>query len=461
MATGTVTPAAAPASELAVLAEKYDLRVPRYTSYPTAPHFSAAVDAATYRRWLAALDPGASLSLYFHIPFCDTMCWFCGCYTKIVARYEPVAAYLEVLLAEIDLIAAALPTRMTARHLHWGGGSPTMLTGSDWRRTLDALRARFQLADDAEVAVEFDPRETTEAYVAALAEAGVNRASIGVQDFDPEVQQAINRDQPFEVVERVVGWLRRHGITAVNLDLMYGLPYQTPDRVRAMVDRALSLAPDRIALFGYAHVPWMKAHQKIIDETALPGAAARLDQLTAATGLLIARGYRAVGLDHFARHDDPLARTGTMVRRNFQGYTTDDADVLLGFGASAIGALPRGYVQNAAPLAAYEAAIRGGEPATTRGLALTADDRLRAEIIERLMCEMAVDVEAACRRHGADPGALDPAIASLAPLVADGLATVTGRRIAATATGRPFLRLIAAAFDAYLGAGGVRHSRAV
>ncbi len=239
------------------LATRYDLKVPRYTSYPTAPHFSDAVDEQTCRGWLGALDPALSLSLYFHIPFCAAMCWFCGCYTKIVNRYEPVAQYLQAMLREIDLVADALPARFAARHLHWGGGSPTMLTGEDWRRTVDHLRTRFDFASDAEIAVEADPRTATEAYVKALAAAGVNRVSIGVQDFHPEVQQAINRIQPYEVTRRVIDWLRGHGIEHINMDLMYGLPYQTLERVIDMTDKALTLRPGRIALFGYAHVPGM------------------------------------------------------------------------------------------------------------------------------------------------------------------------------------------------------------
>ena len=223
-------------------AQYLDRQVPRYTSYPTAPHFSGAVDGSAYGRWLAGLDPDLPLSLYFHIPFCDTLCWFCGCHTTIVKSYAPVAAYLDRLLAEVARVADALPGRFAVRHIHWGGGSPTILTGEDWSRTMAALRARFDIAAGAEIAVELDPRDTTEAYVRALAAAGVNRCSLGVQDFDPEVQKAVNRIQPFEVTARVVGWLRGHGIQALNIDLMYGLPFQTEEGVAAMADKALTLA---------------------------------------------------------------------------------------------------------------------------------------------------------------------------------------------------------------------------
>lgn len=445
------------------LAEKYDLRVPRYTSYPTAPHFDAAVDGAVYRGWLAALDPATPLSLYFHIPFCDEMCWFCGCYTKVVRQYQPIRDYLAVLHDEIRLVGAALPGRFRARHLHWGGGSPTMLTPVDWTALVAALADVFALDADAELAVELDPRETTEAYVAALAEAGVNRVSIGVQDFDPVVQAAINRHQPFAVVERVCAWLRGHGIDRINLDLMYGLPHQTEAGVAAMVALALRLAPSRVALFGYAHVPWMKSHQKLIDEAALPGPAERLRQFTTAARALDEAGYRPIGLDHFARPDDGLAAAlaGGRLRRNFQGYTADDAPVLIGLGASAIGALPAGYAQNLAPLRAYAEAIAAGALPVGRGIALTVADRLRRDIIDALMCTLAVDLGAVCRRHGAAPELFAGATARLAPMVEDGLVAIAGERITITEAGRPFVRLAAAAFDAYLDGGAVRHSRAV
>lgn len=436
------------------LVSRYDLRVPRYTSYPTAPHFSAAVDGDVYRAWLAALDPAGPLSLYFHIPFCDSLCWFCGCYTKIVQRYEPVREYLEVLLAEVDLVAGALSGRFTASHLHWGGGSPTMLTGEDWLRTVDRLRARFDLADDAEVAVELDPRDTTEAYVEALARAGVNRASIGVQDIDPEVQAAINRIQPFEVTARVVGWLRHHGIRAVNLDLMYGLPHQTGERVAAMVERALTLRPSRVALFGYAHVPWMKSHQRMIDEGALPGAGQRWRQFEIASSALVSAGYVPVGLDHFASPEDGMATAAGhgRLRRNFQGYTVDEAPVLLGLGASAIGSLPQGYAQNHPPLRQYGEEVTAGRFPIARGLALSENDRLRRSIIERLMCDLEVDV---------DPARFAPELARLAPLEADGVVEISGGHLRITPQGRPLVRLAASAFDAYLDVGEKRHSRAV
>ncbi len=445
------------------LAAKYDLRVPRYTSYPTAPHFDESVDGDVYRGWLADLDPATELSLYSHIPFCDEMCWFCGCYTKIVKRYEPVAEYLETLLQEIDLLAGALPGRLAARHLHWGGGSPTMLTGDDWLRLIDRLRAAFRFTDDAEVAVELDPRTATEDYVRALARAGVNRTSIGQQDFHPETQRAINRIQPFEMTEQVVGWMRAHGISALNMDLMYGLPYQTADRVREMVDLTVRLKPRRVALFGYAHVPWMKTHQKMIPEETLPDTAERWAQVDAASERLVAHGYVAVGLDHFALPEDELAVAlgEGRLHRNFQGYTTDTAQVMLGLGASAIGQLPQGYAQNASPLKAHRESVADGRFPITRGLALSEEDRVRGAIIERLMCDLRVDVAAVATRHGRSADDFAEEFDKLEPLVADGLVAIDGATVAMTPAGRPFLRLAAAAFDAYLNRGAKRYSKAV
>lgn len=445
------------------LARKYDFNVPRYTSYPTAPHFSTATNATLYRQWLAQLSPDQPLSLYLHIPFCDEMCWFCGCYTKIVQRYETVRDYLHDLEREIALVASNLPGRCRVSHLHWGGGSPTMLRADDWQALCGYISRHFDLAADAELAVELDPRDATEDYVSALAAAGVTRASIGVQDFDPIVQAAINRRQPFEVVERVCGWLRRYGIERINLDLMYGLPHQTVERVLHMVDRAVTLAPSRIALFGYAHVPWMKTHQKLIDASVLPSPELRWRQFTLGTARLLEHGFVAVGLDHFARPDDGLAlalRAGRL-NRNFQGYTTDDAPVLLGLGASAIGALPDGYVQNLSPLKEYARAVRDGRLPIARGCALTSDDRLRRHVIQSLMCNLAVDLEDAIRMFDAKAVSFAAEVVALQPYAEDGLVVIDGCRLRVTETGRPFVRLVAAVFDTYLSPDYSRHSRAV
>ncbi len=342
------------------LIERYDLRVPRYTSYPTAPHFSPAVDGAAYARWLRALDPAAPLSLYLHVAYCAEMCWFCGCHTKATRKYAPVADYLDAMLAETKLVARALPARMRVDHIHFGGGSPTLLTPADFGQTLATLREYHIVTLDAEIAVELDPRTADEAYIAAMAKAGVTRASIGVQDFDAKVQRAINRIQPHDVTARVTRWLRAHGVSAINMDFCYGLPYQTVTSLLDTVDKAAAFRPARIALFGYAHVPWMKPHQKLIPDESLPGLAERWAQYEAAAERLEAHGYVSVGLDHFALPDDAMAQAHEKgaLHRNFQGYTTDRAPVLIGLGASAIGALPQGHVANELAIDRYKAAVR-------------------------------------------------------------------------------------------------------
>ena len=442
--------------------ERYSGPVPRYTSYPTAPHFQPGVTAATYRDWLSAIDGDDTLSLYFHVPFCAAMCWYCGCHTKVVKRYPPVADYAAVLGKELSLVADAVAESPNVVHVHWGGGTPTMLSKNDFSSLMGAVRKRFRFAADAEVAVEIDPRTLDKEMAATLAQAGVTRASLGVQDFNRHVQEAINRVQPFATTAAAVEDLRDAGIDAINFDLMYGLPGQSVDDVVRSVDLAVRLWPDRLALFGYAHVPWMKIHQRLIDEAALPGGPERMSQAMAAAKRLAEHGYRPIGLDHFARPGDALAVAldEGRLRRNFQGYTTDRAATLLGFGASAIGSMAEGYVQNAAPLGEYARAIRQGRFAVVRGIELTADDRLRRALIEGLMCGLEVDLEATAGRFGVAES-FSTELAALVPMVSDGLVEVKGGRIRVTAKGQPWMRTVAAQFDRYLEPGEARHSRAV
>ncbi len=446
------------------LVRRYSSAVPRYTSYPTAPHFHAGIGAARAGAWLEALPPTSRLSLYFHVPFCRNLCWFCGCHTKITNRAAPVARYLDTLLAELSLVAERLGRGRPVAHIHLGGGSPSLLSPDELKRLAEALHRDFAILPGAEFAIEIDPRSIDEPRAKALADIGVNRASLGVQDFDPAVQRAVNRIQPVETIARVAGLLRGNGIARLNFDLMYGLPLQTIGGFAETVERALALAPDRLALFGYAHVPWMKKHQALIDPTALPDAWQRWCQARAAERRLAAAGYTAIGLDHFARSDDPLARAaadGTL-RRNFQGYTADPADALVGFGASAIGALPQGYVQNESDLKAYAESIACGRLATVRGVAFTAEDRLRAAVIETLMTALAADIGALSRAYGFPDAHLDGAFAAIDALAADGLAARSGRLVSIPPEARLFMRTVAARFDAYLTPSAQpRHAQAV
>ncbi|CCG08256.1 oxygen-independent coproporphyrinogen III oxidase [Pararhodospirillum photometricum] len=445
------------------LSAKYDLRVPRYTSYPTAPHFHAGVGPDQYATWLSELEAGSPASLYIHIAYCADMCWFCGCHTRVTKRYEPVAEYLEAVLAEAELVASKLPGPLNVTHVHFGGGSPTILTGDDLQRTMDFLRARFGVSETAEVALEMDPRTATEEYVKAMVKAGVTRASIGVQDFEEKVQKAINRVQPMSLVENVFSWLRANGITDINMDLIYGLPHQTTETVLHTVERALALKPRRVSLFGYAHVPWMKRAMRLIDESTLPDVDARWDQYLSATDRFVELGYVPIGLDHFAAPDDEMAlalRDGTL-HRNFQGYTTDTAPTLIGLGASGIGYLPQGYVVNELDINEYKAAIKAGHLATKRGIAINDDDRVRRAIIERLMCDLWVDVAEVARAHGLADDAFAAQIASMDDLEADGVLVREGQVVRMTELGRPLVRAVCAKFDTYLKMGEQRHSRAV
>jgi oxygen-independent coproporphyrinogen-3 oxidase len=437
--------------------------VPRYTSYPTAPHFHPGVDDATYWDWLAQLAPDAALSLYIHIPYCDRLCWFCGCHTKQVKRYDPITTYLHALYTEIQAVAGRLEGRGRVVALHLGGGSPSMLTPADFRSLNDLLRERFDFATDAEVSIEIDPNDMDATRYDALAAIGITRASLGVQDFDPKVQAAINRLQTFEQTREVVDAMRERGVRSVNLDVLYGLPYQTIASVRDTIEKALLLDPDRLALFGYAHVPWLKTHQRMIDEAALPGIQSRFEQARAAAVQIIAAGYDAIGIDHFAKPGDRLATAAREGRlhRNFQGYTCDAPDALLGFGASAIGQLPQGYVQNTVATAEYQRQANSDGTAIARGIELTEDDRVRAYVIERLMCDFAVSRGKLRELFGPAARAVLGEMHLAVAHDADGLTEIRDDVFRIGDEGRPFVRSIAAAFDRYLTVGGARYSLAV
>ena len=394
-------------------------RLPRYTSYPTAPNFTDEISAAIHGDWLSSIEQTATGSLYLHIPFCRSMCWYCGCHTTVAQRDAPVADYLTVLRREIEMVSARLSHPLDVRHVHFGGGTPTIMTPEEFSGLMGLLREQFLIDTNAEIAVEIDPRRLTSAMTAALGKAGVNRASLGVQSFDPVVQKAINRVQSVEQTAVATSGLRAAGVRGVNFDLIYGLPHQTIQSCLETVERCMDLRPDRFAIFGYAHVPAFKKHQRKIDESALPDGAARLDQAEAIAQALVAADYQRIGLDHFALPDDSLVRAQSagLLHRNFQGYTTDPSDVLIGFGASAISRLPQGYLQNEVVLGRHAERVLQGELPTAKGYRLTADDRLRADLIERLMCDFEVDLARISALHQTKPQALlrsAPRLAELA-----------------------------------------------
>lgn len=454
-------PATAPAPIIDLLG-RYDGRAPRYTSYPTALNFTDEVNEAVYHDWLSALDPSRALSLYLHIPFCQRLCWYCGCNTRVVRSHDLISSYNRLLTEELGLLQAALPAKMRVGHIHLGGGTPNTLSRDDMTDLFRAIRHVFQVSPGAEIAAELDPASLTREWVRAAAHHGLSRASLGVQDLTPQVQKAVNRIESFSVVEQAAGWLREVGVLSLNLDLMYGLPHQTTEGMLATLGQVVSLQPERIALFGYAHVPWARPHQKLIPDKALPGAEARLEQSEAAAAWLAAEGYIRIGLDHFAREDDSLAiaaREGRL-HRNFQGYTTDPHEVLLGVGASSIGRLPQGFVQNDAGEPQWRAAVGAGRLPVKKGVALTAEDRFRADIIERLMCDLRVDLAAVCAAHSEPLATLDSDLGALQALIADGVAKIDGSIVSVTDLGRPFLRSVCQVFDRRSNTPGA-HSRVV
>jgi oxygen-independent coproporphyrinogen-3 oxidase len=469
MATTNSTPrdGATAAPEAAGLVARYDGRVPRYTSYPTAPHFTPAIGPSAYAHWLQELPAETTVSLYLHVPFCDRLCLYCGCNTSVVRLESSHRAYAALLMREIDEVARLIGRPALVSHVHWGGGTPTSLPPDCLTGIMDQLRRRFAFADDAEIAIEIDPTSLPPDRRDALGAMGMTRISLGVQDLEPAVQAAIGREQSYEETKTCADAARALGVGSLNLDLIYGLPLQTSEGVARTARRALRLKPDRVAVFGYAHVPWIKRHQALIPEDTLPGPVERHAQLKAIHRILVDEGgYVAVGIDHYALPGDAMAKAAgsRRLRRSFQGYTTDAAPALIGFGASAISSLPQGYGQNAPTAAYYAREIGASRLATARGAALTADDRLRRDVIERLMCDLEVDLEATAAMYRADPADLiAAAIAGMPSIVEDGLASFDGRRIAVSERGRPFVRSIAALFDAYLARddGKPRHSRAI
>lgn len=430
--------------------------LPRYTSYPTAPHFGPLAPE-DYAAWLRKAGSGDALSLYVHVPFCHSLCWYCGCHTTVTRSSARIARYGAGLAKEAAMVAALLPAHGGVAALHLGGGTPTALGAEGLTQLAATLRGNFAFRDGAEIAAELDPRSLDDSLLDALARVGLTRASLGVQDITPAVQEKIGRVQPTAQVEAAVRGLRAIGVGGINMDLIYGLPAQGVAEIEASARFAVDCGADRVAVFGYAHVPWMKSHQKGIREAELPDAALRMAQAEAAARVLTAAGYVAIGLDHFARPGDAMAvaaAAGTL-RRNFQGYTTDTAPFLIGFGASAIGCTPDGFAQNEPEEKRWLAAVEAGCLPVARGRALSADDRLRGRLIERVMCDGAIGIATV------PEAVMATAAERLDGLIADGMVARRNGRFEVTPAGRPFLRHFAACFDAYLAPSPRRHSAAV
>lgn len=441
-------------SALTQLLEKYSRPGPRYTSYPTAPYFHTGFGEADWRAELAASqDPARGLSLYVHIPFCDTLCYYCGCNMVATGDYHKAERYLDGLALELDQVAALTHPARRVKQLHWGGGTPTYLKPADIRRLIGLIRSRFTIAERAEMGCEADPRELTQEHLLALRESGFNRLSIGVQDLDEKVQKAVNRVQPPELIGQVYAWARELGFASINMDLIVGLPHQNVASFSRTLDQVLAWAPDRLAIFAYAHVPWMKKHQRLIAEADLPDFATRLELQQLIHDRLGAAGYINIGMDHFAKPDDELvqAQRNKTLWRNFQGYTTHKDCDIYAFGASSISQTRDVYAQNEKNLKKYLERVAAGQLPIERGLRLTQEDQLRRDLITRIMCDLELDYadfaaawQVDFQTHFAD------GLAKLPELAADGLITLTERGFRVTNLGRIFLRNIAMCFDAYL-----------
>lgn len=442
---------------------KFPAPVPRYTSYPTAPHFSEGLGPKLICESLASIEAGERISVYVHIPFCDRMCWFCGCHTKQTHKYAPVAAYMESLCKEVALIGKKLSQKPLIGHLHFGGGSPSMVSHDDWTRFRTALDDVFIVDAESEISVEVDPNDLTDDTLSGLKALGLTRASIGVQDFDQSVQDAINRPQSFNDTRRVVEALRATGIHSLNIDALYGLPLQTRETIQRTIDQVVSLSPDRVALFGYAHVPWMKKHQKLIREDDLPGTMERFEQAQLAETALCDAGYVRIGFDHFAKPEDSMAQAARAgkLHRNFQGYTTDDCKTMLGLGASSIGRYRGGYVQNIVATGQYRAAVEKGDIPAAKGFRLNEDDHIRAYMIERLMCDFAISDDDLTKRFGSAASGYVNELAWLADNETDGLCAMENSVFIIPTYARPFVRIVAARLDAYLPGSNFRYSKAV
>lgn len=436
------------------LLARYDRPGPRYTSYPTAVQFTERFDGDDYARHLARANAvDAPLSLYLHLPFCERRCLFCACNTIVSPRKQAVSSYLEELDEEIGMVAAHLPDRRQVEQLHLGGGTPTYFAPHELAWLMERIRERFDVAEGAELSVEVDPRVTTPEHINTLVECGFTRLSIGVQDLDPTVQEAIARVQSLEQIRDLMTLARARGIRSINVDLIYGLPHQTVETFRDTVEAVIALGADRLAIYSFAYVPWIKGHQKKLDAATLPGRDLRFELQALARCALTDAGYIDIGMDHFARPDDELAvaqREGTL-GRNFMGYTVSRAPDLIGFGISAIGYVQGAFVQNTRKLSTYRRALERGEMPVERGYALNGDDMIRQQVIQELMCNFCVDKTRTSATFSIDfDDYFADALRQLEPEVEAGMITIDADALKVTPRGRLFIRNLAMAFDRYL-----------
>lgn len=446
---------------------KYDRPGPRYTSYPTAPYFHEGFGVEAYEAEVArtnAAENPPGLSLYFHLPFCQSVCYFCGCNVTYTKDRSLGDAYVDHLLLEMDALASRLKPGRKVRQVHWGGGTPTFIPAQALRRLWEGIRSRFDIASDAEIGVEIDPRELTEEQATLFAEGGFNRLSMGIQDYDPQVQEAIHRVQPQALTEKVFRRCRELGFDSINVDLIYGLPYQTTERFSDTVDKIIAMGPDRIAVFNFAYLPDLIGHQRAIPKEAMPAPAEKLSILEMVVEKFTGAGWVYVGMDHFARPEDELcvALRNRTLYRNFQGYTTQAGCDLYGLGVTSIGQVGRCYAQNHKDLRNWQESVRAKGFSVFRGVALSDDDVMRRDIITRLMCHFVLyKAEIEAEYSIAFDTLFAEAMEELKPMEQDGLLSLHADRIEVHALGRLLVRNIAMPFDAYLtkGDGAKRFSR--
>lgn len=423
-------------------------RLPRYTSYPTALEFKE-LGANNYIKWLGSIDKGEHVSLYIHVPYCNKLCWFCGCFMKVANSYAVVAKYVDALVREIKLVAQHSGAEIVS-HVHFGGGSPTILAPEHFEKIMSTLRDNFKVELDAEIAIEIDPRTLSQEKVNAYANSGVNRVSIGIQDFNIEIQTAINRIQPEELIDDCIAWLNTHGIERINFDLIYGLPSQTLTSIKKTISQAATYKPDRVSLFGYAHVPWVKKHMQMISSNDLPSAKSRFVMFKLASAILLSDGYDAIGLDHFALPQDDLSKAkknGTL-KRNFQGYTTDNANTLIGLGISSIGSFIQGFAKNTSSFQNYYSRILEGKLPIENGLKITSTDLMRRKIISDLMCFSKFNPRAIASQYGIAEN-FDNEKFALTKLISEGILQRDADTYSLTKKGSPYRRAVATIFDEY------------
>ena len=449
------------------LVKKHNIAGPRYTSYPPATKFTGDFSREELAARIEANNRSSrDLSLYFHIPFCETLCWFCGCTTVITSDHDRGSEYIGILEREVETMRSRINPGRKVDQLHFGGGSPTFLKPDEIRRLGAVIHRNFSFSPEIEAGVEVDPRRLTRDHLAAFREVGFNRASMGVQDFDPKVQEAIHRIQPRAMTQQSMDWMRELGFGSINLDLIYGLPHQTPESFGKTLDTVLEMQPDRLSIFSYAHVPWIKPAQKILEQKNLPSPEAKLQLLKLVIEKLTANDrYVYIGMDHFARPDDELAvaQRNKQLQRNFQGYSTRAGSDIYAFGMSSISQIPDAYWQNEKDLPVYKASVEAGREPWHRAYFLTGEDTLRRDVIMRLMCDLSLDFIATSQRLGIDfESRFAPELASLDPFLGDGLIERTPTGINVTDTGRLFIRNIAMCFDNTLPpAGERRYSKTV